>query len=198
MCQKDVFRNLHGLCVTCDGKGGWSGDLLIADCEDLHNPASLRYPRQTVQAPEEENGEYFWSMSGELVHKSPSRSASSKVVHPRRNNLPIPMKHIDVVRHTRTIIDNCSERTLNDNWNDEREVLLSKDSIGPSRFQILRMKLPTGYTWMNNPPAKVQALHDLIRSGHDNGPDSERNKNKRRRQPGAKKKPDCKKLVEKE
>ena len=36
------------------------------------------------------------------------------------------MKYDDVMRQTRTSIDNASEHTLNDQWNDERKVLLSE------------------------------------------------------------------------
>ena len=44
------------------------------------------------------------------------------------------------MRQTRTSIDTTSEHTLNDDWNDEREVLFSDAWIGTARVQILRIK----------------------------------------------------------
>ena len=39
----------------------------------------------------------------------------------------IPMQCVDVMRHTRARIDNASEHTLNDHWNDDRKVSLSEE-----------------------------------------------------------------------
>ena len=50
----------------------------------------------------------------------------------------------------RTDIDNASEDTLNDYWNDEREVFLSMEWIGTTRFGILRIKLPEGCLWVTD------------------------------------------------
>ena len=42
----------------------------------------------------------------------------------------IPSKYVDVMRQRRKCVDNASE--LDDYWNDEREVLLSAEWIGPA------------------------------------------------------------------
>ena len=46
------------------------------------------------------------------------------------------MKYVDVMRQTRTSIDNASENTLNDHWNDE--VFLSEKWIGTVRVPMLK------------------------------------------------------------
>ena len=51
------------------------------------------------------------------------------------------------MRQTPTGIDSASEHTLNDDWNEESTDTLSEEWIGTTRFQILRTKLPEGYTY---------------------------------------------------
>ena len=63
----------------------------------------------------EENGKYSWSMSGDSIFRHNEAHST------------IPMKDVDVMRQTRTIIDDGSEHTRNDCWNDEIEVLLSEE-----------------------------------------------------------------------
>ena len=65
---------------------------------------------------------------------------------PQEETLPAPIKHVDVMRQTRTSMDNASEHTLNDRWNEESDVALSEDSVRSTRFQILRIpeKVQTG------------------------------------------------------
>ena len=65
------------------------------------------------------------------------------------------MNHVDVIRQTETSIDDTSEHTLQDFSNDEKEVLLSEEWIGTTRFQILKMQLPEEYTCVNGRPTKV-------------------------------------------
>ena len=55
---------------------------------------------------------------------------------------PSLLKDVDVMRQTRASIDNASERTLNEYWNAHREVQLSEEWIGTTRFKISRIKLP--------------------------------------------------------
>ena len=50
----------------------------------------------------------------------------------------MPQINVDVMRQTRTSIDNVLEHTLNDSWNHERKVLLSEEWIGATRFRIQR------------------------------------------------------------
>ena len=99
---------------------------------------------------------------------------------------------------TRTSIHNASEHTRNDEWNNERQVLLSEDWIGTARFRMLRIKLPGGHTWVNGRPTNVQTISRLDPTCQRNGPDFKRNKHKRRLQPGTMKRSECKKLADKE
>ena len=70
------------------------------------------------------------------------------------------------MRQTRAGIDNALERTLNGYWNVDREVQLSEEWIGTTRFQILRVKFPERHTRVNGRPTKsAEHLINLTRSG---------------------------------
>ena len=103
----------------------------------------------------EENGKYFWSMSGDFAYRHD--------VHRRKLYIPgeaffsVTLEYVDVTRQTRTSIDNTSEHTLNDYWNveSEREVLLSEEWIRTARLQKLRVKLPEEFLWVEGRPTQV-------------------------------------------
>ena len=108
-------------------------------------------------------------------------------------------KNVDVMRRTRTSIENAFEHTHNDYWNAESEDTLSEEWIATTRFLILRTKFPEGYKWADGPRTiSAKPPHDPTRSGPKNGPACQRHKRRMRSQTGTKKRPDCKKLVRKE
>ena len=74
----------------------------------------------------------------------------------------IPSKNVNVMRQTRTSIDNSSEHMLNDYWNDERKVLLSKERIRTIRFQLWSLKLPEGYRSVNGRTTQVSNTARLV------------------------------------
>ena len=63
------------------------------------------------------------------------------------------------LRLTRENTDNASDHTSNDYWNEESDVALSEKWIGPTRFQILRTKLPEGHDWVGGRPTKNAHHH---------------------------------------
>ena len=63
--------------------------------------------------------------------------------------------------------NNASEHTLNDCWNDGREVLFSEEWNGTTRFQRLRMQLPEGNKWVNGRPTQVQKTTRLDTIGSE-------------------------------
>ena len=83
----------------------------------------------------------LWSMRDGFIYRRPEV---------QRSELPVvdettfsnSMQFVDVMRQTRTSIDNASECALDDCWNDESEVLLSGVRLGTTRFRISRIKLP--------------------------------------------------------
>ena len=57
-------------------------------------------------------------------------STSINTVQSNCNNFLILSIYVDVMRRTPTCIDNASEHTLSDCWNEESEHVLSEESIG--------------------------------------------------------------------
>ena len=173
--------------------GGWSGDLLIADCDDFENLSesevhvkrfqkeSCRFhvppdlsnssiflnshaakcpPGENSEEHEKEeedtllhreNGKDFWSMSGYFMYPYHEVHRTELNI-PDETTVSILLKYVDVMRQTRTSIESVSKQSLNEYWNDEKEVLLSEEWIGTTRFQMLRTKLPKGCTWVLSIP----------------------------------------------
>ena len=105
---------------------------------------------------EQENGDDFWSMSGDFKYRH-HKIHRSKLHILEETTMIIPKN----TRQSRKGIDNAPEHTLNDYWNDKREVLLSEEWIGTARFQTLTMKLSAGYKWVNGRPTKIQTTARL-------------------------------------
>ena len=71
-----------------------------------------------------------------------SYSATKKYIEqhcyvPNEVTFTIPLHYVDGMSHTRTSIDDASEHTLTDYWKEEREVALSVEWIGTTRFHLL-------------------------------------------------------------
>ena len=114
----------------------------------------LSFPCEEDTVFEEAHGKYVWNMTGDFIYGHHEVHRSLLYV-PYETTLPSPMKYVHVMRQTKTSIDNASEHTPNDSWIAESEVLLSEEWTDTKRFQILRIKLPEGYTWVNDPPTTV-------------------------------------------
>ena len=92
---------------------------------------------------EKENGKDSESTSGDFKYRHHEVHRTILYVQDE-TTVSIPLRY-DVMSLTRTRMDNASEHTLNDNWNDEREVLLAEKSNDTMHFQMFRSKLPGGY-----------------------------------------------------
>ena len=66
----------------------------------------------------EEKGKHLWSMSGDFICRH-HEAHRAKLYVPQKTTFPNPSKHVDVMRQTRRSIDNESEHTLKDFWNEE-------------------------------------------------------------------------------
>ena len=189
-CGKEMLPGIR-LGYVSRARRGWSGDLLTADCEDPENLTASdsdvkRFEHWEV-APEgkllffvpvsKKKRMYFWSMTLDFTYRHHEAHRTMLYVEDE-TSLSIPSKYVDVMRPTKTSIDNASEHTLNDYWNDGREDLLSKEWIVTTRCRLLRIKLPDEYKWVNGRPTKVQRQHDMSRSGQKNVPDKQTNKPK--------------------
>ena len=62
----------------------------------------------------------FRSMSGDFLYRY-HEVHRTKLYVPVDTALSIPLKYEDVMRHMRRSIDNASEHTLKNYWNDEKE-----------------------------------------------------------------------------
>ena len=168
--------------------GGWSGDLLLADCEDVDNLSASEIHVQRFKHQEVSQGRKpfrFHVRTGEpsnslilldfsvakcplgetlsRIKKKPSskgktvRTFGACVVtsfvattkNLGRNSTSRVKQHsssflqdAEVMRQTPGRIDNAPERTLNENWNADREVQLSEEWIVNSTLPNLENQTP--------------------------------------------------------
>ena len=88
----------------------------------------------------------FWSMSGNFIfrhHVEPR----VKLYSQREESFPIPLKHIDVSRTTKTNLDVKQERRIDDYWNIDGSRDLSDSWTGFTQFTLLEEKPPDGFLW---------------------------------------------------
>ena len=90
----------------------------------------------------------FGYTSGDFIYRH-HEVHRTKLYVPDETTFPIPLNYVDVC------MDNASDYTLNDYWNHKREVWLSEERVGTTRFQFLRIKLPEGYQWVDGRPTQV-------------------------------------------
>ena len=78
----------------------------------------------------------FWSISENNTNRHHVTNRENLFV-PREESFPIPLKHIDVVRHAQTNSDMSQEHKTDDYWNADGERPLSGSWIGFTAFTIL-------------------------------------------------------------
>ena len=66
------------------------------------------------------------------------------------------MKYIDVTRTTQTSLDVLVEKNIRDYWNMDGERELSEAWAGFTRFVLLKVRPPEGYTWSGGRLARKQ------------------------------------------
>ena len=95
------------------------------------------------------------------------RRQRMKLFVPDNQNMPIPLKNVDVTRNTETSLESPSEKHVMDYWNipcdnpaggdpmpADRQ--LSEPWTGRTIFYLLRQPLPEGYEWVMGRPTKKQ------------------------------------------
>ena len=83
-----------------------------------------------------------------------------KLFEPTEGSLPIPLKYLDVLRTTRTNLDDASESWIMDEvWYDNPDAgrELSSPWTGKTIFDLLKPKAPEGHEWQAGRLTKVQA-----------------------------------------
>ena len=76
---------------------------------------------------------------------------------PTENDLPIPIRYIDVTRKTITNLDNDKENEIEDIWTElDSQRSLSDEWTGRTVFEILKPEPPEGYTWSSGRLTKKQ------------------------------------------
>ena len=73
-----------------------------------------------VRPEPQQSAEDYWTLQGDMLIRHHRRQRLSLFV-PDDQNLPIPLKYIDVTRQTETSLESPSEKFINDYWNVPRE-----------------------------------------------------------------------------
>ena len=79
-----------------------------------------------------------------------------KLYSPREEAFPIPLKHIDVSKTTRTNLDVMQERRIDDYWNIDGSRVLSGSWTGFTQFALLEEKPPDRFLWSGERLTKRQ------------------------------------------
>ena len=87
----------------------------------------------------------FWSMSGNFIYRH-HVEPRVEIFSPREESFPIPLKHIDVSRTTRTNLDVMQESRIDDYWKIDGSRDSSDSWTGFTQF-TLSEKPPDGYMW---------------------------------------------------
>ena len=90
--------------------------------------------------------EDFWSMSGEPI-KSNYAMSGEQVRVPKEPSFPIALKYIDVVRQTKTNVDNLEKSNTDDWWNIDEQGILSDHEI-PFPEQVSTTRLLKSCSWV--------------------------------------------------
>ena len=88
----------------------------------------------------------FWSMSGNFMYRH-HVEPRVRLCSSREESFPVPLKHIEVSRTTRTVLDVKQERRIDDYWNIDGSRDLSDSWTGFTQFTLLEETPPDGYMW---------------------------------------------------
>ena len=98
----------------------------------------------------------FWSISGIFIYRH-HVEPRVKLYVPREESFPVPLKEIDVSRTTDTSLDVMLEKNIDHYWNVDGDRELSDTWTDFTRFTILNVKPPDGYTWSGERLTRKQA-----------------------------------------
>ena len=88
----------------------------------------------------------FWSMSGNFKNRH-HVEPRVQLYSPREESFPIPLKHIDVSRPTRTNLDGMQESRIDDYWNIDGSRNTSDSWTVFTQVTLMEEKPPDGYIW---------------------------------------------------
>ena len=74
----------------------------------------------------------------------------------RKSSFPTRLKHLHVVKQTKTNLDNLEENTTEDNRNVDKKETLSHIWSAYTRFRILQRRPRRGHTWVAGRSTKIQ------------------------------------------
>ena len=105
-------------------------------------------------------------MQGDMLIRHHRQQRLSLFV-PDDQNLPIPLKYIDVTRQTETSLESPSEKFITDYWNVTTDNPAGGDPMRANRhlsepwtgrtiFYLLRQPLPEGWEWVQGRPTRKQ------------------------------------------
>ena len=89
----------------------------------------------------------YWELTSELLIRHHT-TARQKLFIPSEADCPLPLDYIDVIRMTKTDIEDQEESRIEDTWNIHGPQPLSVPWKGTTSFSILRPKPPTGKMWV--------------------------------------------------
>ena len=115
---------------------------------------------------------------------------------PDDQNLPIPLKYIDVTRQTETSLDSPSEKFIQDYWNVPRDNpaggdpmqadrQLSEPWTGRTIFNLLRQPPPEGWEWVSGRLTKKQRTNRPPQYGLNSGKCSLQNRRSKQHENGS-------------
>ena len=127
-------------------------------------------------------------IEAKVFHLPSSRSTSINIVRrEEEETCPTSVKHVNVMRQ-RTSMDNASQHTWNDHWNEESDVALSGEWVGTTGFQIMRTELPERTLTVNGRRTQSATYHTTRHSRARHSQDYQRNKRMKTSQTGMKEK----------
>ena len=105
-------------CSLCHVATDLSNSSIFIDLTVAEGPPRETSSKMGQASLEEDNGTYVRSISVDVIDRCHEVHRSELYVQ-NEETFPIPIKYVDVMRQTRTSIDNASEHTLNEYWNEE-------------------------------------------------------------------------------
>ena len=102
-------------------------------------------PKEDLPTKEED----FWTFQGETLTRH-HRQPRDTMFDPRKSPCPVPLKFLDVMRHTNTDCDLLRDRNIEDYWtnSDNNKRHFDQFWTGSTRFELIRPEPPEGKRWV--------------------------------------------------
>ena len=103
-------------------------------------------PRPTESKDDAAARRVFWSFQGEFIFRHHDEPGVQLHV-PREETFRTPLRYIDVMRSTHTVLDVVHEYRIYDYWNVDAKRNLLDSWKGLTKFTLLEGKPPKVYLW---------------------------------------------------